>query len=60
MAEQIRIEGPTPSGGEYAIVTFADDDGMPADEATATRCSIVEYDASGERVAETFGECSRQ
>ncbi len=43
MTASKRIEGPTPSGGDYAIITFWDKDGHQVDEARAYRCTIMEY-----------------
>ena len=43
MATSRRIEGPTPAGGDYAIITFWDNQGHQVDEAHAYRCTIMEY-----------------
>lgn len=46
MATQ-RIDGKTPSGGEYAIVVFYDDDLKETDKENATKILVKECDKDG-------------
>ena len=54
----MRIEGPTPSGGAYAVAVYLRDlttlEEVPREEASAV--AITEYDGAGRMIMETFGE----
>jgi len=41
------MEGPTPSGGAYAIAYFSDAHGRPAEKSQAGNVEIHEFDAAG-------------
>lgn len=49
-----RIDGVTPSGGDYSIAYFYDKDGTLCLKGSAIRISIVEYTENGDRINETF------
>ncbi|MBQ3628049.1 MAG: hypothetical protein II947_03340 [Bacteroidaceae bacterium] len=48
-------KGPTPSGGDYSIAYFYDDDGCPCEKSKATMINIVEYKKGGIRINEHYG-----
>ena len=50
-----RIEGITPNGGVYSVIYFRDSEGKPCNEANATACEIVEYDAANNPIYRTYG-----
>ncbi|MGH3035445.1 MAG: hypothetical protein ACRDON_12960 [Gaiellaceae bacterium] len=54
----MRIAGPTPSGGAYAVAVYLRDlttlEEVPREEASAV--AITEYDGAGRMIMETFGE----
>ena len=56
MAEEtfLRMEGPTPKGGVYAIAFFRDNKGSPTSKLKATQIEIVEYDAKGNGFYRTY------
>lgn len=49
-----RIDGPTPSGGAYAVAHFLDAEGRPAPKAKAASTEITEHAADGRAVARTY------
>ena len=48
-------KGPTPSGGDYSIAYFYDDDGCPCEKNKATMINIVEYKKGDVRINEHYG-----
>ena len=50
---QKRIEGPTPSGGKYAILYYYDSEGKSADEKLAVKCIACEFDENDKLIRET-------
>ncbi len=46
-----RIEGPTPSGGAYALAFFCEDNQLEAERMEATKVVVTEFDRDG---AETW------
>lgn len=59
MVSSNRIDEPTPSGGDYSVITFFNDNMELVDESVATKCSICEYAYDGKMLFETFGLCSQ-
>lgn len=55
-----RISGPTPNGGEYALVTFTDDTLAEVDKDKATQMVMTEYDADGSVLRETVATYGQQ
>ena len=53
-----RRDGPTPSGGDYSIAYYYDDDG-PCEKSKANRVNIVEYKKGGIRINEHYGLLGR-
>ena len=53
VASNKRIEGSTPSGGDYAELYFMDADGNPVDEKDATCGEIVELTNDGKMLMST-------
>lgn len=49
-----RIEGPTPNGGEYAIVYYYDENGKSCSKDLAIRSIAQEFDKNGKMLYETF------
>lgn len=49
-----RHDGPTPSGGDYSVAYYYNDDG-PCTKEQATRVNIVEYTKKGKRINEVYG-----
>jgi hypothetical protein len=49
-----KIDGPTPSGGAYAVLYFYDDNNNPIPEEQATKAYGVEFDENGKRIKETY------
>lgn len=58
MASGIRIDKPTPSGGDYSEIVFFNDKHEVVDESEATHCVIRECKADGALVYETWGSCA--
>ena len=54
MANTKKIIEPTPSGGDYVVISFFDEYGNPADEKDAAKCIIQEYFNDGTLIFETF------
>lgn len=50
-----RVEGPTPSGGTYAEITFYDADGKRCRERAVYKIVINEYGKRGELLKSTYG-----
>ncbi len=50
-----RIEGPTPNGGEYAIIYYYDENGKSCSKDLAIKSVIQEFDSTGKMIYETFG-----
>ncbi|VTT96577.1 unnamed protein product [Gemmataceae bacterium] len=48
-------DGPTPSGGVRSTIYYTDDEGRPADKASATRTMIVEWNERGESINRIYG-----
>ena len=59
MAKTERIDGPTPSGGDYSEIVYLDDSGNCVDETSATRCVIRECKLDGTLLFETWGLVDR-
>lgn len=53
-----RIDGPTPSGGDYSEIFYFDNAGKPVDAEKATRCYIRECKKDGTLVNEIHGNCN--
>jgi hypothetical protein len=53
-----RSDNPTPSGGDYSIAYYYDDDG-PCEKDKANRVNIVEYKKGGIRINEHYGLLGR-
>jgi hypothetical protein len=51
-------DNPTPSGGDYSIAYYYDDDG-PCEKDKANRVNIVEYKKGGVRINEHYGLLGR-
>ncbi len=50
-----KVEGKTPSGGEYFIAHFLDERGNPTYRDEATQIIIQEYDENDRMILETIG-----
>lgn len=50
-----RVDGPTPNGGAYSVITFLDRDGAPVAEGKAIKFELVEFDQEGEGFLHTYG-----
>lgn len=46
---------PTPSGGDYSVAYYYDENGKPCVKAEAYRVNIIEYMKNGTRINETYG-----
>lgn len=53
-----KSDSPTPSGGDYSIAYYYDDDG-PCEKSKANRVNIVEYKKGGIRINETYALLDR-
>jgi hypothetical protein len=51
----VRLDGPTPAGGAYALMTYLDDAGAGVPKSRATRIRIEEFDGDGVVLASTVG-----
>ena len=60
MAKTERVDGKTPSGGDYSEILYLNDAMEPVDEEVATRCVIRELRSDGTLVMETVGRCNRK
>lgn len=60
MASTERIDGRTPSGGDYSEILYLNDAMEPVDEDAATRCVIREFRSDGTLIMETVGLCGRK
>ena len=47
--------GPTPSGGDYSVAYFYDNEHRPCIKSDAHFINIVEYNNAGERINEAYG-----
>ena len=54
---QVRIDEPTPNGGDYAIAIYEDENGFECEIEDAKYISILEYTNSGNCVMHTLGLC---
>ncbi|MEN6583043.1 MAG: hypothetical protein ABFD54_11385 [Armatimonadota bacterium] len=54
-----RQPGPTPNGGAYSEAVFSDDNGNLVSKEVATHVEIIEYTASGQRIASTYGSIKK-
>lgn len=50
-----RLEGETPSGGDFCIAYYYDEDHNPCERSKAKYVNIVEYKNNWKRVNETYG-----
>jgi hypothetical protein len=50
--------GKTPNGGIKSTIYYRDDKGNPVDSSRAKRCEIVEFDAEGKAIFNTYGYCN--
>lgn len=50
-----RLEGATPSGGDFCIAYYYDEDHNPCERSKAKYVNIVEYKNNWKRVNETYG-----
>lgn len=55
LANTERIEGKTPSGGDYSIAYYYDAQRNPCSKHKAVFVNIVEYTKAGNRVNECYG-----
>lgn len=55
---QKKIIGPTPAGGEYAILYFYDEKDNPVNEENAHHAYGVEFDTMGNRINEMYFLCN--
>lgn len=55
MSTTKRIDGETPAGGTYAVLTFVDDELRAVDEKDATQVVVAEFDGDDHMIAETLG-----
>jgi hypothetical protein len=53
----VRLEGPTPNGGVYAIAFCADEKMNPCPKDQAVNIEIHEYDKNGVCIQRTYGRC---
>ena len=54
-----RHDNPTPSGGDYSIAYYYDENGDPCEKANAEFVNIVEYNKGDGRINETYGMIGR-
>lgn len=53
----VRIPGPTPNGGSYAILYYkGSEDGSVATPETAVGIEAIEYDSQGNAISRTYLE----
>ncbi len=57
---QRKIIGPTPAGGEYAILYFYDEKDNPINEENAHHAYGVEFDEMNNRINETYFVCNKE
>jgi hypothetical protein len=57
--DEKRVEGPTPSGGAYAIAYFLDAERRPVSKSQAVFVEIHEYDEDDALIQTTYGEIRR-
>jgi hypothetical protein len=51
----VRLDGPTPAGGAFMMLTYLDAQGARAPRSCATNLRIEEYDADGRWLFTTVG-----
>lgn len=56
--KQKRVDGPTPSGGDYSEIFYFNENGEPVDEEVADKCVIRECLSNGELINEIHGICN--
>ena len=56
----VRIDEPTPNGGDYSIGIYQDEDGFECDIEDAKYISILEMTNDGECVMHTLGLCEHK
>ena len=54
-----RSDNPTPSGGDYSIAYYYNEDGIPCEKSKADFVNIVEYKKGGIRINEHYGLLGR-
>ena len=54
----VRVDEPTPNGGDYSEIYYFNDNGDVVDQEDATRCVIRECKNNGELLNETWGRCN--
>ena len=52
-------DNPTPSGGDYSIAYYYDEDGIPCEKTKANFVKIIEYKKGGIRINEHYGLLGR-
>lgn len=55
MDGMMRIDKKTPSGGDYSIMYYLDDDGNEVPKEKATNAIINEYKKNGDLINSTYG-----
>ena len=55
-----RLDGKTPSGGDYSEIYYLDENNNLADESKAKRCRIRECRADGTLLNEITGFCNNE
>ena len=60
MAKKERINGKTPSGGDYSELVYLDENFKNVDEKDAKFCVIYEYLNDGTVVGTTYGTIEKQ
>lgn len=51
----VRLDGPTPANGAFAMMTYLDAEGATTPRSRATNLRIEEYDADGRCLCTTVG-----
>lgn len=51
----VRLDGPTPAGGAYAVLTYLDDAGTGVPRSRANRIRIEEFGTDGIVLATSYG-----
>lgn len=54
-----RHDNPMPSGGDYSVAFYYDEDHIPCTREVAYYINIVEYTANGARINEHYGMTGR-
>ena len=58
--KHMRVNGPTPNGGDYSEIYYFDNDGKIVDQDVATKCVIRECKSNGELLNEIWGRCNEK